>query len=99
MTTITTENVKKIAQLVKLEVSGQEVKLAKMFTETLDYIDVLDGLDTKGTPETYQVTGLTNVFQQTGELAQPTTLTVEQTLSNARSKSRNLIETKGVFDR
>ena len=39
-------SIQKIAKLVKLDISGEEEKLAAMFTETLDYISVLNELDT-----------------------------------------------------
>ena len=41
MTKITIEDVQHIAKLVKLDVSGEEEKLAKMFSQTLDYVQIL----------------------------------------------------------
>jgi aspartyl/glutamyl-tRNA(Asn/Gln) amidotransferase C subunit len=95
--TITQETVKKIAKLCKLDVTGDEEKLAAMFNDTLKSIEVLNELDLASLPETYQVTGLTNVFQKEGE---PTgTLSQDKALSNAKNTLNNLFVTQGVFDR
>ena len=97
MSKITEEDVKHIAKLVKLDVTGQEKELAKMFSQTLDYINVLDELDTTDVKETYQVNGLTNVFQKKDSSIN--TLTKAEVLQNAKEKNGDLFSTKGVFDR
>ena len=95
---ITKEQVIKISELVKIPLTNTEVeKLAKMFSETLETIEVLKGLDTTDVAETYQVTGLTNVFQN-GEKNR-TTLSQKEALKNAKEVIKNLIVTKAVFDR
>src|SRR3989344_251765 len=94
MTKLTSDDVKKIAKLVKLDVSGQEETFAQMFSATLDYIKMLDELDTANVTETYQVTGLTNVFQSDATGVQ--TLSPVEALKNAGSAVNNLFETKGV---
>lgn len=96
MNNITKEDVLKIATLAKLDVTGDEERLAQMFSETLDYIEILNELDTSNTPETFQVTGLTNVFQDGN---QTVTLTKEEVLSNAPEVIDGLISNKGVFNR
>lgn len=93
--TITVEEVKKIAKLANMNVSGEEEKFAQMFTDTLKKIQDLNELDTKGVPETFQVTGLTNVFQD--EKLGEDSLTKEEALSNAKEVTRGLFTTKGVF--
>jgi aspartyl/glutamyl-tRNA(Asn/Gln) amidotransferase C subunit len=97
MPKLTENDVKKIAKLVKLDVTGQEQQFAQMFTATLDYIKVLDELDTTNVSETYQVTGLTNVYQK--KEIPSKTLTQEDSLKNASAKHNGAFETKGVFDR
>ena len=95
---ITKEQVQHIAHLSKLTLTDAETeKLANMFTETLDVIDVLDELNTSNVEETYQITGLTNVFQKDNE--NKITLTKEEVLKNAKEVQRGLIATKAVFDR
>jgi aspartyl-tRNA(Asn)/glutamyl-tRNA(Gln) amidotransferase subunit C len=97
MTQINQDDVKKIAKLVKLDVEGQENLLAEMFSATLDYIEILNELETDKVPETYQVTGLQNVYQK--DSTQSNTLSQADALKNASAKDNNLFETKGVFDR
>ena len=90
--------VEKLAKLSNLTLTPAEVgKFAELFTDTLKYMDVLNELDTSNTPETYQVTGLTNVFQKDGE--KNATLSQEQALSNANEAKDGLFVTKAVFDR
>lgn len=96
--TITKEQVKKIAELVKLSLTEEQIeKLSAMFSDTLKTIEVLDELDIKNVSETYQVTGLTNVFSDPQK--NKTTLTKEEALSNAKEVIRGLIATQAVFDR
>jgi aspartyl-tRNA(Asn)/glutamyl-tRNA(Gln) amidotransferase subunit C len=94
--TISEEEVKRMAVLSNLDVSGQETKLAVLFTETLRYLDVLGELDTSVVVETNQVTGLTNVFQDTKNSK---TMSSEEALSNAKEQSDGFFATKAVFDR
>lgn len=91
------EQVKKVARLTGLDISGQEEKFVELFNETLNYVEVLGELDTGKIIETYQVTGLNNVFQDEGDPAG--TLTVEETLKNASDSINNLFITKAVFER
>lgn len=91
------EEVKHVAKLSKLELSSEEVaKLSTTLSATLNYIDVLDELDTSNVLETFQVTGLTNVFQIEGEAK--STLSQEDALSSASDLQNNLFGTRGVFD-
>lgn len=96
--TISKEQVKKIAELVKLILTEEQTeKLTIMFSNTLKTIEVLDELDIKDVGETYQVTGLVNVFLDPQKnLA---TLTKEEALSNAKEVIRGLIATQAVFER
>jgi len=57
---------------------------------------MLDELDTSKVNETFQVTGLTNVYQ---DGSQKVTLSREDALKNVKEIIRNLVVTKGVFDR
>jgi aspartyl/glutamyl-tRNA(Asn/Gln) amidotransferase C subunit len=92
----TQEQILKVAKLVKLNLTKEQTeKLAGMFGETLDYIKILEELDTSTTAETYQVTGLTDVFAKDNK----NTLSQEEALSNAPKKSKGHFVTDGVFDR
>ncbi|MBP7928115.1 aspartyl/glutamyl-tRNA amidotransferase subunit C [Patescibacteria group bacterium] len=87
-----------ISKLCNLALSSEEIeKLSQMLSETIDYIAVLDELDTSKVAETYQVTGLTNVFQVQDSTSN--TLTQAEALSNAHEAIKNMFATKAVFDR
>ena len=64
MSTITTDDVRHLAQLSNLQLSDQELdSLRGDLSNILDYITQLDELDTDGVEPTYQVTGLENVWR------------------------------------
>lgn len=93
---ISKEEVKKLADLAKLDVSGEVSELSEMLSDTLSYISTLNELDTEKTEETFQVTGLSNVFQSK---KLNNTLTKEEALSNAKEVVNGLFSTEAVFDR
>ena len=94
--TISKEEIKKLSILAELEVSGELEDLSEALSETLDYVKVLNELDTSGVEETFQITGLTNVFQSDdgGD-----SLSKEEALFNAHKKVNGLFSTKAVFKR
>lgn len=92
---MTPDEVKKIAGLSKMDVSGQEELFADLFTDTLVKIQDLKEIDTSEVEETFQVTGLTNVFQEKD--FQGDSLTKEECLSNAKDNINGLFGTAGVF--
>ena len=62
MSTITTDDVRHLAQLSSLQLSDQEVAdLQVDLGNILNYIEQLGELDTTGVEPTYQVPGLKNV--------------------------------------
>lgn len=64
MSTITTDDVRHLAQLSSLQLSDQEVAdLQVDLGNILNYIEQLGELDTTGVEPTYQVTGLKNVWR------------------------------------
>jgi aspartyl-tRNA(Asn)/glutamyl-tRNA(Gln) amidotransferase subunit C len=64
MSTITTDDVRHLAQLSNLQLSEQEVSDLQLdLGNILNYIDQLAELDTTGVEPTYQVTGLENVWR------------------------------------
>ncbi len=65
MTNLTREDVLKLAELAKLELSEDEVdKFASEISEILGYVEQLQSVDVKGLEPTYQVTGLQNVTRK-----------------------------------
>lgn len=98
MTSISKEELKHIAKLSNLPLrDGEDQVFSQLLSDTISYINVLNELDTSNTQETYQVTGLVNVFQKEDENI--ATLNQKDALKNAKDIERNLFVTKGVFDR
>jgi len=93
---ISVDEVRRIISLCNLDISGQEEKFSHILSDTLTYLEILNELDTSGVPETYQVTGLTNVFQAENNSK---TLTKKEALSNAKEEMDGLFATKAVFER
>lgn len=94
---ISKEQVEKIAKLVKIDLTeAEKTKFAKMFSETLEYVEILKELETENIEETYQVNGLTNVFQTPENKA---TLPSSEVVKNAANVKKGLFVTEGVFDR
>lgn len=61
---LTTEKVKYIARLANLPLADAEVKkLSKDLSETLNFINKIKQIDTKGFRPTDHVTGLENIFR------------------------------------
>jgi aspartyl-tRNA(Asn)/glutamyl-tRNA(Gln) amidotransferase subunit C len=62
MSKLSTDDVLKLAALSKLRLSEDEVeRLRGELSEILNYVEILDKVDTAGLEPTYQVSGLTNV--------------------------------------
>ncbi len=62
---ITKENLQKLADLSRLNLSDDELEgFESDLSALLDYVGQLDELDLKNIPPTSQVTGLMNVFRE-----------------------------------
>lgn len=93
----TNEDIEKLSELVKIPVSTEEKeKLSQMLSQTAEYMDMLNELDTENIVPTYQVTGLMNVYQSE-DLNK--TLTQEEVLANAKQKKDGMIQTSAVLER
>lgn len=95
--TISIEQVKKVARLANLDIKGDEQRFTELLSDTLNYVQILNELDTSKVKETYQVTGLEDVFQKKGQNTE--TLSKEEALSNADKVDNGLFSTKPVFER
>ncbi len=61
---ITIAEVKKIAELARIELTpAEEQRHAETISAVLDYMKILNEVDTAGVAPTFQVTGLKNVFR------------------------------------
>lgn len=65
MTKLSKEDVLKLAKLARLRLTEEEVtKFQQELSAILEYVALLDGVDTSGLEPTFQVTGLTNVLRE-----------------------------------
>lgn len=98
VSTKSTPDVKHISKLCNLSLSEQDEKrLEPMLAEAIDYIKILEELDTSDIEETYQVTGSSNVFQD--EEDSSNTLSQSEALQNASKVVDHKFATKGIFER
>lgn len=96
MNSITKKEIEHLAKLSNLPITKTESeKLNKLLSETINYIDVLNELDTNNVKETYQVNNLKNVYQIKNQNRQ--TLSVGSATKNAKKIKDNLIVSMGVF--
>lgn len=95
-TKLTKDQVRHVARLAGFTLSEKEVaKFQKQLSDTLEYVSVLDELDTSKIEATGQVTGLENVFRED----RPTSsLSQKEVLSNAPSEHNGFFKVKGIFD-
>lgn len=102
MSNITSDIVKKVAKLSSLSISSDEEKVyTDQLSKILDYVDVLQSVDTSKIDPTYNTTGLENILREDGVKE-----SLEQgvALNNAPNKKeamfshrQGLFVTKGVF--
>lgn len=96
MTSITKKEIEHIAKLSSLPLKDSEItKLKNLLSETINYVNVLNELDTSNTKETYQVNNLKNVYQN--NIENTCTLSKEDSLKNAKLVEDGLFVSKGVF--
>lgn len=83
---LTRDDVVHIAELIKMELTDKEIdRILVQFTETLNYVDNLNELDTSATPTTNQPTQLEDVYFEDGE-KNNRQLSIEEVLQNAKHK-------------
>ncbi len=95
--TLSEDEVKHIAKLANLSLSNEEVKKFQgQLSETLNFIQVLNELETDKTEPTCQVSGLSNIFRQ-DEIK--TSITQAESLANAPSRSDGYFKVKAILER
>lgn len=96
MSTITTDDVRHLAQLSNLQLSDDEItSLQADLANILDYINQLNEIDTTGVEPTYQVTGLENVWRD--DSVDPGTVTREDLLALSSDQADNSIKVPQVL--
>ena len=88
-------DVKHIAKLANLPLKDEEIsKLESQLESTIEYIEMLNEVDTKNIEPTSQVTGLKNVTRD--DIATES-LSQDQALSNTTDKHNGLFKVKGIL--
>lgn len=94
---ISREEVKKIAKLADLKLAENEVgKFQKQLSDVLNYVAILDKLDTTRVKSTSQVTGLKNITR--ADETEPS-LSQEEALSNTKDKYNGYFKVPIVITR
>jgi len=90
------EEISHIAKLAKLNLSDEELKkFSGQLSETIDFVDKLNELNTSGGLPTSQTTGLKNVFREDKIKA---SFSQKDALANAKRTYKGFFVTKPVFD-
>lgn len=93
---LTKAQVKHIAKLANLSLSEKEITLfQKQLSQVLNYVKILNKLDTAKVKPTSQVTGLENVFK---EDKTSSSLSQKEALSGAKAKSKGYFKIKAIFE-
>jgi aspartyl-tRNA(Asn)/glutamyl-tRNA(Gln) amidotransferase subunit C len=99
MAKLTSDQVKHVAKLAKLQLTDEEIKKFQVqLSEILSYIEELEKVDTQGVDPTSQTTGLLNVFRE-DEIQDKRILSSQQVFLNAKNKNRNYFLVKAVIDK
>ncbi len=94
---LTKKQTQHISNLAELNLSNEEIaKFQKQLSSILEYVDLLDEVDTENVKTTAQTTGLKNSYRE-DKPSKDQCLTQEETLSNAPEKQDGHIKTKAVF--
>lgn len=93
---LTKDQVKHVAKLANLPLTEEEEKkYSEQLSETLDYVEQLNKIDTNNVEPTHSVTGLSNVMRP--DETEPS-LSQEEALANAKSKENGFFKVKAIFD-
>lgn len=96
MSTITTDDVHRLAHLSSLQLSDEETDALRADLEKIvSYIEQLGQLDTTGLEPTYQVTGLENVFRD--DQVTDGSVTRERLLQLSKETANNSIKVPKVL--
>lgn len=94
---LTKPQVKHISELARLDLSNEEIaKFRRQLSSILEYVELLNEVDTSNVEQTAQTTGLKSVFHD-DKPQKEQCLTQEEVLSNAPEKQEGYVETKAVL--
>ncbi|HOX39481.1 MAG TPA: Asp-tRNA(Asn)/Glu-tRNA(Gln) amidotransferase subunit GatC [Candidatus Brocadiia bacterium] len=93
---ITQKDVEYVANLARLELTGEEKeRLARQLGDILDYINMLNRLDTTNVEPMAHAAIEHNVFREDGE---PRSITPDETLANAPDRQGDFFKVPKVID-
>ncbi|MBT3419373.1 MAG: Asp-tRNA(Asn)/Glu-tRNA(Gln) amidotransferase subunit GatC [Candidatus Magasanikbacteria bacterium] len=96
---LTEKDIEKIALLARLELSEEEKTMyAGQLSVVLDYVEMLNEVDTTMVEETCQVTGLEDVFRE-DEVEEESNETKEKIIEQFPQKVGRLLKVQAVFDK
>lgn len=94
---LTLDEVEHIAHLARIELTEDEkARFREQMSSILDYVDLLNEVDTEGVEATAQVTGLENVYREDAVMACDEE-TRKQIIENFPDNADGLLRVKGVF--
>jgi aspartyl-tRNA(Asn)/glutamyl-tRNA(Gln) amidotransferase subunit C len=94
---LTKPQVQHIAELAKLDLQKAEIeKFRQQLSSILEYVELLNEVDTSNIEPTAQTTGLKNVFRE-DKPSKKEVLTQGEVLANAPEKQEGFIKTKAVL--
>ncbi|MDQ3123289.1 MAG: Asp-tRNA(Asn)/Glu-tRNA(Gln) amidotransferase subunit GatC [bacterium] len=93
---LTRDDVLKLAKLSRLKLKNDEIEsFQNDISEILNYVEILQSVDTDGLKPTYQVTGLFNVTRPDEEVTYGPT--PDALLKNVPHKENNFIKVKRMI--
>lgn len=99
MTKITTDEVKRLAELSRIALDDEQVvKYQKELENLLDYFEVLKSIDTENVKPTSQVTGLENVSRKDEVNQSLYGVSREELLKNAPDSIAGYVQVKRVLE-
>lgn len=95
---LTTNQIEQIATLARLELTEKEKAMyAEQLSVVLDYIEMLNEVNTDGVTETCQVTGLEDVYRE-DEAVDTDEESKNRLINSFPEKMGNLLKVKAVFE-
>lgn len=95
---LSTNDIKHIASLSNLNLSDEEVtKFSPQLSKIVEYVDMLNEVDTKDTKPTYQVVGLNNIFHE-DSIDAVNTLSQDKALLNTDRVHNGLFKVKAILN-
>ncbi|OGH68599.1 MAG: hypothetical protein A3J66_01075 [Candidatus Magasanikbacteria bacterium RIFCSPHIGHO2_02_FULL_47_14] len=97
-TKLTSADIAHVATLARISTTEEDrQKYAEQISVILEYIEMLNEVDTEMTPETCQVTGLEDVFREDTVVACPEEVR-EKLIAAFPERMGRLLKVKAVFD-